>query len=82
MKKRYLAAVVAVASLAGAGVPVVSASAADSPIAHAACKRATIGGASKCIARGQFCAKAHAADYRRYGLSCTKRDVSGRWHLA
>ena len=46
-----------------------------------ACKSATIGGASKCIARGQFCARAHASQYRRYGLSCTKRDVNGRYHL-
>jgi hypothetical protein len=51
------------------------------PVAHIACKQATIGGQSKCIARGQFCARAYARDYRRYGLSCTKRDVNGRYHL-
>jgi hypothetical protein len=45
------------------------------------CKRATIGGQHKCIARGQFCAVRYASQYRRYGLSCTHRDVNGRYHL-
>jgi hypothetical protein len=47
----------------------------------ATCKSATIGGQHKCIARGQFCAVRYASQYRRYGLSCTKRDVNGRYHL-
>jgi hypothetical protein len=45
------------------------------------CRSATIGGQHKCIARGQFCAARFASQYRRYGLSCTKRDVNGRYHL-
>jgi hypothetical protein len=45
------------------------------------CTRAIIGGQSKCIARGQYCARAHARDYQRHGLSCTKRDARGRYHL-
>jgi hypothetical protein len=79
MKKRYLAALTAV-SLLGA-VPTAPAVAKDSPVAHAACKSATIGGQSRCIARGQFCARSHASDYRRYGLSCTYVDANGRYHL-
>jgi hypothetical protein len=51
------------------------------PVAHIACTKATIGGQSKCIARGQFCARAHQRDYKRYGLSCSKRDANGRYHL-
>jgi hypothetical protein len=54
------------------------------PARHAAvavCKSATIGGQHKCIARGQYCAVGFASQYRRYGLSCTKRDVRGRYHL-
>jgi hypothetical protein len=47
----------------------------------AVCKSATIGGQHKCIARGQYCAVRFASQYRRYGLSCTKRDVNGRYHL-
>jgi hypothetical protein len=45
------------------------------------CKRATIGGQHKCIARGQFCAVRYASQYRRYGLSCAYRDANGRYHL-
>ena len=62
-------------------IPAAGSAAADGPIAHVACTQAKIEGKSKCIARGQFCARAHARDYRRYGLSCTKRDVNGRYHL-
>jgi hypothetical protein len=47
----------------------------------AVCKSATIGGQHKCIARGQYCAVGFASQYRRYGLSCTKRDIRGRYHL-
>jgi hypothetical protein len=54
------------------------------PATHASivsCKSATIGSQHKCIARGQFCAKRYASQYRRYGLSCSKRDTNGRYHL-
>jgi len=37
-------------------------------------KTATIGGQSKSIAVGQFCATAFAKDYRKYGFEC----VDGR----
>jgi hypothetical protein len=49
----------------------------------APCTQAKIEGQSKCIARGQFCKRSARAmrDYRRYGLSCTKRDRNGRYHL-
>jgi hypothetical protein len=67
-------------SLLGA-VPVLAPAAPTARLAPFACKSASIGGAHKCIARGQFCARAHASDYRRYGLSCTNRDVNGRYHL-
>jgi hypothetical protein len=71
-----------------AAVVVPVSSSASSPVGaqpsftgHASCKYATIGGQRKCIARGQFCAKAKQRDYLRYGLSCSKRDYNGRWHL-
>jgi hypothetical protein len=70
------AATVALAFAAGPG-----ASASPIPVAHAACTYATIGGQSKCIARGQYCARRYASQYRRYGLSCTKLDANGRYHL-
>jgi hypothetical protein len=79
---RRLAVLFAAGSLAAVAAPVAQAPASNGPvIAHAACTQATIGGQSKCIARGQYCARLHARDYRRYGLSCTKRDANGRYHL-
>lgn len=81
MRRRF-ALLLAAGSIVGAAVPVAASPAlAGSITAHAACKQATIGGQSRCIARGQYCARAHASDYRRYGLSCTKRDARGRYHL-
>lgn len=79
--RRRLALLVAAGAIAA--VPAASAPAADTgrPVAHAACTQARIGSQSRCIARGQFCARAHARDYRKYGLSCTKRDNRGRYHL-
>lgn len=51
------------------------------PIATSACTHATIGGESKCIARGQYCKRHFASQYTRYGLHCTKLDSRGRYHL-
>lgn len=77
-----LAAVLAATSLSIAAAPAVApASNEPVPVAHAACTRATIGGQSKCIARGQYCARSHQRDYRRYGFSCSKRDNRGHYHL-
>jgi hypothetical protein len=59
----------------------VAAPAAPAHASVALCKSATIGGQHKCIARGQYCAVRFASQYRRYGLSCTRRDVRGRYHL-
>lgn len=46
-----------------------------------ACTKAKIGGSTKCIARGQYCARSHERDYERYGYTCTKKDRKGRYHL-
>ena len=75
--RRFLAGLAAALSLAA--VPAAASASHTAPIVT--CKTATIGGQSKCIARGQYCARAHARDYRRYGLSCTNRDARGRYHL-
>jgi hypothetical protein len=79
MRRIAIAAVAAGLLVSGPAV----ASATQSPIAHIACTRATVKGQSKCIARGQFCAHDARAqrDYHRYGLSCSKRDARGNWHL-
>ena len=62
-------------------VAVPTATSTAAPVARIACTHATIGGQSKCIAKGQFCSRSHASQYRRYGLKCTKRDANGRYHL-
>ena len=80
MKKRTAALA---AALALVGAAPVTSSSASSPTAHASCTYVRITGQTKCIARGQFCSRTARAmrDYRRYGYSCTKRDVNGRFHL-
>ena len=70
----------AAAALLGA-VPAAPASSSSGPIATIACTRATIGGESKCIARGQYCARRYERDYERYGYTCSKIDRNGRYHL-
>jgi hypothetical protein len=79
--RRRIAVLMAAGSLAALAVPVTRAGASSDPVAHSACSRATIGGQSKCIARGQFCAVRYKRDYLRYGLSCSYRDANGRYHL-
>ena len=44
-------------------------------------KHAVIGGAHKCLARGQFCARARDREYHRYGFHCHTRDARGNYHL-
>jgi uncharacterized membrane protein len=78
MRRLFIAALVATA-LAAAPAPAAPTSA--DPVAHIACTNAKIGGQSKCIARGQYCARAQQRDYKRYGFSCSKRDARGRYHL-
>jgi hypothetical protein len=64
-----------------ATAPVAAPAASATHPSIVSCTSATIGGQHKCIARGQFCAVRYGSQYRRYGLSCTKRDVNGRYHL-
>jgi hypothetical protein len=79
--KHIAALTVALALALGIGSSVPAASASATPSAQIACKNATIGGKHKCIAAGQFCARAYEHDYRKYGYTCSKRDANGRYHL-
>lgn len=45
-------------------------------------KHAVIGGAHKCLAQGQFCARSQERTYHRYGFHCHKRDARGNYHLS
>ncbi len=40
---------------------------------------ATIGGAQKCLRRGEYCARRYASQYRRYGFVCVWK--TGDYHL-
>lgn len=89
MKRRLTALAVAgcVFVAAPAGAPIR----APAPLAPAAalakpCKgsytHAVIGGAHKCLRRGQFCARSRDREYHRYGFHCHKRDARGNYRLS
>ena len=40
-----------------------------------ACTKANIGGATKCLQRGQFCSPSLAKQYPRYGFHCVNRHL-------
>jgi hypothetical protein len=44
-------------------------------------KHAVIGGAHKCLRRGQYCARRFDRQYHKYGYHCHKRDRNGDYHL-
>jgi hypothetical protein len=81
--RRGLAGVITALALALTGSVAADAAVATQPVpvAHAACMNAKIGGQSKCIAAGQFCARQYERDYNRYGFTCNNRDANGRYHL-
>jgi hypothetical protein len=87
---KKLVALLATASLFGAAPAATAALAAPratSALATAAkpCssgyKHAVIGGAHKCLRRGQYCARRYDNQYHRYGFHCHKRDRNGDYHL-
>jgi hypothetical protein len=78
--RRRLAVLLAVGAASALPVGLPAAAHGDL-IAQAACSNARIGGQSKCIGRGQYCARRYQRDYKRYGLSCSKVDRNGRYHL-
>jgi hypothetical protein len=74
---RWLLAAAAAAALAAAPAAPAPASSSGGPTAVAAktCSagfvHGVIGGAEKCLRRGEFCATRYASQYRRYGFRCT-----------
>ncbi len=54
---------------------------AGAPALAASCVYGKIGGVTKCLRAGEYCARRHRRQYLRYGFSCTKRDYRGNWHL-
>jgi hypothetical protein len=84
MRSRLAAALVAVA-LAGAGAtagsPGLPVDTASAKPCSSGWKHAVIGGAHKCLRRGQFCARRYDGQYHTYGYHCHKRDYRGNYHL-
>jgi hypothetical protein len=84
MRRRIIAALAALAFI-GAGTaagssPVDTATASAKPCS-AGYKHAVIGGAHKCLRRGQFCARPRDRGYHRYGYHCHVRDARGNYPL-
>lgn len=81
---RKLRTAAATATLALSAFAFTAAGPADSVIAPqqalAACKKAKVGGQTKCLGRGQFCAPRYQSDYRRAGFRCAP-DGKGRNRL-
>ena len=88
MKRRVVALAIA-ASVFGAAPTVapvlngspIAPSVAEAKTCSAGYKHAVIGGAHKCLRRGQFCAHARDRQYHRLRLHCHKRDARGNYHL-
>ncbi len=79
---------ICIAVLAVALVAAPATAPAQSPVAATVAKscssgwkHAVIGGAHKCLRRGQFCAHRYDRQYRRYGYRCRKQDARGNYHL-
>lgn len=88
MHRRVVALAVCAGLIAGApaAMPVVTGTSVAPTAAFAkTCSgsftHAVIGGAQKCLRRGQFCARARDREYHRYGFHCHKRDARGNYHL-
>jgi hypothetical protein len=87
LKRRLaiLAAAASVLAAAPAVAPVLDGSRVAPATAQAkTCSRGThavISGAEKCLARGEYCARAQDRTYRHYGFRCVKRDARGSYHL-
>jgi hypothetical protein len=77
MKRKWITGALAAASLAIVPASGALASASASPTARAAksCSnsytKATIGGTTKCLRRGEYCAMAYKSQYRHYGFTCS-----------
>jgi hypothetical protein len=75
MKRITAAAMAAIA----VGLMTLVPSAAFAKSCSAGYVHGVIGGAQKCLRRGEYCAHAYASQYHRYGYNCVI--VSGAYHL-
>jgi hypothetical protein len=75
--KRFLLAAATTLTLAAAAIAPSDAVAKTCPGGYT---RATIGGATKCLHAGEFCARRDQSEYLHYGYTCDDY-VDGEYHL-
>jgi hypothetical protein len=83
--RKFIVASAAALALVGAA-PAAAPAHSPAPVHAVAAKtcsagytHAVIGGAQKCLRRGEFCAARYRSQYRRYGYTCSYRN--GYWRL-
>lgn len=81
MRLRTVAVAFALAASAGTPAALATTAQAKHEAAAASCVYGKIGGKTKCLRRGEFCAHRDRQQYRRYGFFCGKRDRNGDYHL-
>jgi hypothetical protein len=87
MTRMFIAALLSLALVGtGAAAPAASSGhhlrlAAAAKPCSSGYRHAVIGGAHKCLRRGQFCARSRDRGYHRYGFHCHTRDSRGSYHL-
>jgi hypothetical protein len=78
---RRLVAILVVLCCGVGGQAAVEVASASPPAQAASCTYARIGGATKCLEPGEYCARRYQSQYRRHGFTCSKLDRRGDWHL-
>ena len=83
--RKFIVAAIAAASIGAASPAPAPAQAPMNASAAKSCSagwtHAVIGGAHKCLRRGQFCAHRYDRQYRHYGYRCRSQDARGNYHL-
>jgi hypothetical protein len=67
--------------LLAAALTVALTAGAPGPAAAKSCTRAKVDGKRVCLSPGDRCKRTNQKQYRRYGLSCSRRDSRGRYRL-
>ena len=71
MDRRWIVGALAALSIGVASPSPAGAAHAPVKSCSAGYVRASMGGATKCLRRGEYCAKAEQRQYRRYGFTCS-----------
>jgi hypothetical protein len=75
MNRRRIVGALAALSIGAASLPALGSAHTPTMAPSKSCSssfvRARIGGATKCLHAGEYCAKAYKNQYRRYGFTCS-----------